>query len=1151
MSRTVYALLVGIDAYQSPVAPLSGCVNDIREIEAFLRERVEGNGTSLDARVLTDEQATRPAIIEGFRNHLTKAGPDDVAFFYYSGHGSQQRTAPELLHLEPDGLDETVVCHDSRSEGGWDLADKELATLIRAVEEGGGHVSIVLDCCHSGSGTRAAVDHRVGVRHVPLDDRVRPFETYELAGDLGEVEAVTRGSSRDTTGWSIAAGKRHVLLSGCRADELSKELPIEGRQRGVFSYALLTTLQGAGSSLTYRDVHKRVEATVRRMVGEQTPQIESVDSEVLRQPFLGGDAISARRAFTLRLDRQDGWVIDGGAVHGIAQPVGEESTVLALFDLADSEPDLHDPAASVGEAVVTAVHAHVSNVDLSFRDGSEPDPQHIYRAIVTATPLPRLGVLIQGDERGTELVRTRLTSTIVAEASQETAELRLQAREDGYRISRMGDSRALVVDITGGYTERNARQAIQRLEHVARWIRTAGLTNPTSQLPADAVTVSIYRQNPGQDTGEVPDIVATESEIRLEYAYAGREWQPPSIWIRLANTTGRRLYCALLDLTARYAITSALVRGEWLGPGEEVWALAREPVVARIPDDLWRDEKVIEYHDLLKLIVSTEAFDASLLEQGPLDAAPPAPRATLRGGGMQSTLARLMARVHTRDLGAQSDGTEAFADWVTSEIGITTVRPLESRSISNAEPVDLGGLTVLEHPALVADARLTSLPVASRSLDTLVLPRLLRDDPDLVQPLELSASRGGEAGLSVLELLDVKNPEAVTPEEPLRLRVGMHLAKDEHVLPVGFDGEFFLPLGHARSTDTGMEIEIQRLPRQEAADEVRPNVRDLGGSIRIFFHKVAGKMLGVDYPYPLLSSTDLSESGEVDYTHDAERIRERVEQASRILLLVHGIIGDTRGMASSAHRINAGGDAFPSPLARHYDLILAFDYENLNTPIEQTAGELKKRLEAVGLGAWHGKELDIVAHSMGGLVSRWMIEREGGAPIVDHLVMLGTPNGGSPWPSVQKWATVALGLGLNAMTAVVWPVKVLGWMVQAVERIDEALDQMEPGSAFLTSLAQSGDPGVPYTVLAGNTSIIEGVEAESRLGRLLDRLDPVRKAANMAFFGAPNDLAASVKSITALPAGRDPDVVSREVACDHSTYLDTEVSVAVLIEALP
>lgn len=118
MARTVYALLVGIDRYSSPVPPLAGCVNDIRRVDAYLRERVAGDEHRYDARVLLDGQATREALIDGFRTHLRQAGPDDAALFYFSGHGSQEPAPPEFWALEPDRLNETLVCFDSRLAGG-------------------------------------------------------------------------------------------------------------------------------------------------------------------------------------------------------------------------------------------------------------------------------------------------------------------------------------------------------------------------------------------------------------------------------------------------------------------------------------------------------------------------------------------------------------------------------------------------------------------------------------------------------------------------------------------------------------------------------------------------------------------------------------------------------------------------------------------------------------------------------------------------------------------------------------------------------------------------------------------------------------------------------------------------------------------------
>ncbi len=133
MSRTIYALLIGIDKYPAPVPPLRGCVNDIKRVHDLLKARVTTGGDVFKPLLLTDAAATRQAVLDGFRSHLGQAKSGDVAIFYYSGHGSQGQSAPEFWRIEPDHLDETLVCVDSRTPGKFDLADKEMAQLIADV----------------------------------------------------------------------------------------------------------------------------------------------------------------------------------------------------------------------------------------------------------------------------------------------------------------------------------------------------------------------------------------------------------------------------------------------------------------------------------------------------------------------------------------------------------------------------------------------------------------------------------------------------------------------------------------------------------------------------------------------------------------------------------------------------------------------------------------------------------------------------------------------------------------------------------------------------------------------------------------------------------------------------------------------------------
>ncbi|MGB7377251.1 MAG: caspase family protein [Rivularia sp. (in: cyanobacteria)] len=177
MTSNIYALLVGIDNYASPVTPLEGCVNDVLAIEEYLQSRVKAEGWKLHLRTLKDEQATRQGIIDGFREHLCQAGSGDVVLFHYSGHGSQENAPEEFWDIEPDKLNETLVCYDSRQQGKRDLADKELAKLISEVAEKNPQIVLILDCCHSGSGSRDPFQE-TAVRESDKDERSHTLEEY-------------------------------------------------------------------------------------------------------------------------------------------------------------------------------------------------------------------------------------------------------------------------------------------------------------------------------------------------------------------------------------------------------------------------------------------------------------------------------------------------------------------------------------------------------------------------------------------------------------------------------------------------------------------------------------------------------------------------------------------------------------------------------------------------------------------------------------------------------------------------------------------------------------------------------------------------------------------------------------------------------------
>ncbi len=1151
MARTIYALLIGIDKYAGDVSHLSGCVNDVEAMESFLRQRVDQFGDfRLDVKTLTNEQATRQAVIDNFRQHLGRAESNDVALFCYSGHGSQEHAPSEFWRFEPDRLNETLVCHDSRAEGGWDLADKELAKLIDEASTSKPHFVVLLDCCHSGSGTRNLAIQQTAVRRLPTDTRQRPHDSYIFS--LDETRGLTYPHNPGHSGWYAA---RHILMAACREDQEALETHAGGKPRGAFSYFLLETLQAARGPLTYRDLFANTNALICSRVRNQSPQLETVQDAALDEVFLDGAIQRVAPTFTASVRDDGSWYINGGAVHGI-QPINpDDATMLELFAFDATSSELGDPSKAIAQAKIVELQPAHSRLEISSEE--DLDGTMAYKAVVVAVPVPRLSVRLEGqDAVGIALVRESLAtaerglkpSLYVRESlGEETPDYRLIICDGRFVITSPENDRALVDQIDGIHSS-NARLAVQRLEHIARWRLAVELQNPGSTIQSGEVSVTIT-QNAKELQGP---------EIRLAYEYDNGKWKEPQFLITITNNGDRNLFCALLDLTERFKISAALQKNRaciQLKPGESWSALDGDPIYASVPDKFWR-QGIAEYRDVLKLIVSTQEFDARLMEQP--DIAMPQTKSTGTRSistARNGSLNRLMNRIQDtrlRDIGASGE-VESIDDWWASAFTFTTVRPLDSAPLADRSVMLSGSVRLEGHPTFRAQARLSPAQLAARSMGNVAVPSILRDDPDNIQAFSFLATRSADPGLSVLELENVENWESVTSDDPLRIQVPQSLTADERILPFAFDGEFFLPVGKAsRSTSGFTDIVLDRLPAPTTAGR-----RSVSGSIRIFFQKVVCKVLGKEFKYPILAAADVSASGQVNYERNHDELRSRVDKATNIVLFIHGIFGDTRQMAGSVQRaIVPRGDGHPKQLSNSFDLVLTFDYENLNTPIEDIARSLQEQLAGVGLGANHGKSLTIVAHSMGGLVSRWFIEREGGNQVVSKLVMAGTPQGGSPWPTLQGWATFTLALGLNGFSLIAWPAGILGGLLSAIEAVDVNLDQMDPKSTFIKNLSTSPNPGVPYAILAGNTSIIpasmrEADEAtkSSRITRLFKKLfprNPLHVAADPLFFGSLNDIAVSVESMEALAATFE----KHTVACDHLSYFSNQESLEALRQAL-
>lgn len=1082
MSAT-YALLVGIDNYlpSVPSVPsLHGCVEDVKAIDAVLSRRISRG--HLDVRVLTNEEATRSAVIDGFRTHLSKALAGDVVIFWYSGHGSQQQTA-SAVGVEPDGLDETLVLVDSRTEDGFDLLDKELAALLAEVARPGVHVFVGLDCCHSGSGTREILPTGTLIRQVAINRRVRPIGSYLPAP---------------------ATPARHVLLAACRPDQTAKEVAIAGEPRGALSIAVERALGDASAEMTYRELHRTVRAAVGQLAVDQVPQLEvTVDEDTLGGVFSGN--LTPRQIGYLVTFTKGDWVLDAGAVHGIPVPHGGETTQLQLLD-----PDTG--------SVLTTAHVDSVRPDSSIiKLETDLEPTRTYQAVVTAWPLPKVAVSV--DERLKTIAAEIDASPYLMRA--DSADLRVSATDGAIDIIDTTRRAEPVTRLPAGSTD-----VVASLEQIVRWRQIIALNNAGSGLTG--VQLELHSSDGETLTGD---------EIVLSYQETG----PSSFTVAVRNTGPTTVYCAVLALSESYAVLATIL------PGNSARLLSGEVatsnvIKASVPDSLWQ-AGVTRRTDVLKLIVAGAEFDPEVLAQKGLR--DPVLSAGTRGEkevapAPPNTLARLLRRVQQREL-ELVPGLEPTTDWTTSSVRVISERPLPGVPVGPS--VELTPGVILEAPAgLTASALLTTGEAVARDLSATVpvAPPMMTDDPASWAPWALVSTRDGAPLVDALELRDVSGLDAVTPETPMLLRLNEIAAPEESVLVIGFDGLNYYVVGHiVRDGAPGTTIRVDCLPPAPPAI----TTKSLTSSVRLMFRRFLHKVTGKPAYETRLAVATFDPPDRVHYDDDPVRVAEAVAAADRLVLLIHGILGDTEGMV----RGGAGG------FGAEYDLLLTFDYENINTPVNETAAELKRKLTAAGLGTKPAQQFDIVAHSMGGLVARWLIEQQGGGSLVSRLITAGAPNGGSPWPVLHDWATIALTFGLNQLAHAFWPARILSGLISLIERIDTTLDDMEPGSDRLQTLFTSADPHRPYTVLVGNRALVV-VHPESN-GRVASILTVLKRksldvATGLAFLNTPNDLAVAVASAEHLPAPRSPAPQIEQVACDHLTFFSSDAGQAALTAAV-
>lgn len=1090
-TNRIYALLVGINDYSTAVGKLRGCLNDVDQVQEWLNRSFVPE--RLAVVCLRDVDATRENVIQTFRTHLGQARPDDVVLFHYSGHGARQRSAGAFKRLYPGGRDEGLVCVDSREPGGFDLADKELAVLLHELAAKGPHIAVLLDCCHSGSGTRGADDFtqaRARVTDEVYDER--PLETYldgYFAARLGRGESIE------------IPGSRHILLAACERVQKAWE---SKDHRGVFTTSLLDVLDRSGNGISYADLFLRTRAAVRRYADNQTPQFETFSGFDAYDGFLGGAVARLGRRYSVYFDL-GAWRADCGALHGL--PTDPDKVVeLALY------PE-DSPSNLAGRAEVTQVGAQKSEIRLI---DLAPAPEQRFQAEVSSLPVPPLRVGLTGEAAGIRAAQEALAASndemlgfALDTESIEGTDYRLRA-EDGRLLLAEAESGQLIQGAEG-YSVTAASLLFPALKTIAAWERTVELQNHATAMDTDAVDFRFVEiLDDGSEHTYPGDAITLDIDKRAD------GWRTIMARLRADNRSAQLLHFALVYFSGDFGIQ--VPYNEGVEPTSNPFDLiVADSAQFRMTLD---DDEGDEATHIFKLIVSTERIDDFLLVQDPVE----------------------LGKIHSATRGGQPKGV-TFGEprrklihknaWFTKNIRVRLARQqdrvgTEDRSLAG------GRIVVKGHPSLKGQISLAAAPTGSRGAGggSDFYRALARQGLELVR---FPGTRGEDE--FVLEISDIPNPDVVATQ-PLELVLDLDLTPDDYVLPLAFDGEDILLVGEPEKDTSGRTfVRIDYLP-----DGIPDDRRSLGKALKLYFFKT------------YLKRTDVDKLCWVEYLPDGTVLRhengvaDKVLGAGNILLLIHGIIGDTEGIAKG---LRLARDESGAGIDARFDLVLTYDYENLSGSIQDKARTLKDLLRGAGLHEHDQKRLTLLVHSMGGLVARWLIEREGATSFVDHLVMCGTPNLGSPFGKIDSARNVTAVLTTWAINVFPAFAPFGAGLLTALGRsrkISPTLEQMNPDSDFLSKLNASNDPGVPYTILAGDVRDYRE-DADPPLGRLIAKIGkgPLFDA---LYRNAGHDIAVSDASIEGVLNPRDPPVARKEVPCHHLNYFASQAGIAALARVM-
>ncbi|PVH92912.1 hypothetical protein DM02DRAFT_677192 [Periconia macrospinosa] len=625
-----WAILIGVNFHKEK--PLQGCVRDVETMKHCLENYLDTGLkppqiVTLTATCPDNPNATFPTekpdswptyenVISNLEDITARAKPGDFVHIHYSGHGTRLQPDPESSKNDENTESLALVLFDP-VEGSRYLFGSDLVNKLNNMVQKGLLLTIVLDCCFSGSVVRHGNLPDASIRTVPYDPNVDAAYPREPVSPPNHTMKPALRDTHVLPEWLINP-EGYTILSACGPHQVAEELTIEsgkaaGKKNGALSFFLAFTLISLWKSrtqITHQSLYQHLCVQFHVNWPRQTPmRYGNGHLSFFGKPRPGLDA-SFFPVF--RKGEHDQLQLGAGLAHGVCE--GDEFAIYPFDSPDDTSLDMRNIPYRLTANNVQSLASDLIGTEPVFRFyQTKPGWKARLLTRLSSCKVPvRLLPTVNDRTQWILSAEHRRFISLHAEDVEERTCLFNVTLNNGREYEILDDSYQSIVSLPAipSQMQGASRHVTDILEHLAAFTHFKGIDNRTPDASFENSFKLRLADSNGQDLTELGMIEAKEEGV---------------LCLTVENYGNRPIYVAVFDLGPEWQIDNLLSQegggGFGVFPPSTGVSSGKEQISWRmsIPQS-YKKQGVRQCHDVLKVFVTSRAssFESMLLPKIPL-----------------------------------------------------------------------------------------------------------------------------------------------------------------------------------------------------------------------------------------------------------------------------------------------------------------------------------------------------------------------------------------------------------------------------------------------------------------------------------------------------------------------------------------------------